>query len=74
MTDSEKLERVKAKFIAKIESIPTWDIFKSLVSNITPLQIKTFIKKALQDEANERRDIFAQKELNEVVKNLAGLK
>ena len=63
MTDSEKLGIAKAKFIAKIELIPTWDNFKNLVRNITPLQIKTFIKKALQDEANERRGVFAVKEV-----------
>ena len=63
MTDSEILEHIKAKFIAKIESIATLPDFFALLRNITKLKIKNFIKSGLQDDADERRDIFAVKEI-----------
>ena len=63
MTDSEILEQIKAKFIAKIESIATLPDFFTLLRNITKLKIKNFIKSGLQDEADERRNVFAIKEV-----------
>lgn len=63
MDDSEKLEIVKGKFKAKIDSITTWDDFKNLISNITKAQVKNFIKNALHSEGDWRVNVAAPEEL-----------
>ena len=64
MTDDEILEKLKAIFIKKIESIPTLSDFFTLLRTLTKLKIKNFFKSSLQDEADERRDVFAPQEIN----------
>ena len=55
MTDDEKLTRVVSAFKEKLHSIETWGNFKTLISSITKSQVKTFIKNALQKEADKRK-------------------
>ena len=55
MTDDEKLTRVVSAFKGKLHSIETWSAFKTLISSITKSQVKTFIKNALQQEADKRK-------------------
>jgi len=55
MTDDEKLTRVVSAFKGKLLSIETWAAFKILVSSITKTQVKSFIKNALQQEADKRK-------------------
>ena len=55
MTDDEKLTRVVSAFKRKLHSIETWSAFKTLISSITKSQVKTFIKNALQQEADKRK-------------------
>ena len=55
MTDDEKLTRVVSAFKEKLHSIETWSNFKTLISSITKSQVKTFIKNALQKEADKRK-------------------
>jgi len=55
MTDDEKLTRVVSAFKTKLHSIETWNEFKTLISSITKIKVKTFIKNTLQQEADKRR-------------------
>jgi len=54
LTDDKKLEIVKAKFKAKLDSIATWQDFKDLINNINKVQVKNFIKNALRSEGDWR--------------------
>ena len=49
-TDEQKLDVCKDKFIGYIESIATWDDFKTFVNNISKTQIVNGIKAAVQAE------------------------
>lgn len=49
MTDEQKLQETKMAFINKIESINDWNTFKTILSNLTKVQIKNFIKSNLQN-------------------------
>ena len=76
MTDDEKLARVVSAFKGKLHSIETWSAFKTLISSITKSQVKTFIKNALQQEADKRKQ-FATDEIDtatdyEALKNEVG--
>ena len=65
MNDSQKLEKVKAQFQAKLDSILTLAEFKTMINSITPLKIKNFIKAGLQTEADQRRNVFSPKEIQQ---------
>jgi len=63
MDDTQKLETVKAKFKAKIDSVATWQDFKNLIININKTQIKNFIKVALHAEGDWRMNISGPEEI-----------
>ena len=65
MDDNQKLEKIRAKFKIKLDSISTLAEFKTMISSITPLKIRNFIKAGLQKEADQRRNLFAPKEIEE---------
>ena len=56
MNDEEKLGMTKEAFIRKIDAIPTWDNFKTLVDNITKQQIINFVKNTLEQDALNYRN------------------
>ena len=56
-TDEQKLKFAKSYFVEKLFSVKTWPDFKSLVSTITKTQVKTFLKNALQEEADRRKQL-----------------
>ena len=55
LSNDEKLETVRSAFKKKLYEIETWADFKTLLNNITKIQIKNFIRNNLQAEANKRR-------------------
>ena len=55
MTNDEKLQFAVSKFKEKLLSIKTWSEFKTLVSSIKKTQVKIFLKNALQQEADKRK-------------------
>ncbi|MCK4816035.1 hypothetical protein KA005_09695 [bacterium] len=72
MTNDEKLTFAVSKFKEKLLSIETWTEFKNLVSSIKKTKVKTFLKSALQQEADRRKQ-FATDE-TETATNLKALK
>ena len=72
MTDDEKLAFAVSKFKEKLLSIETWTEFKTLISSIKKAEVKTFLKKALQEEVDRRKQ-FATEE-TKMVANLKALK
>ena len=49
MNDEQKLGFTIKAFKGKLESIPDWNTFKTILSNLTKDKIKTFIKGNLQN-------------------------
>lgn len=56
MTNEEKLNFAKYALTQKIESIDTWQAFKSMVANASPAGIKAFVIDKLQERAQSLRD------------------
>ena len=56
MEDKEKLEITKGAFMRRIDTIPTWDNFKSLLNSITKQQVINFVKANLEQNASNCRD------------------
>lgn len=56
MTDEEKLEITTEAFRRKLDTIPTWAAFKSLMNSITKAQVITFVTNNLEQRATNYRD------------------
>ena len=59
MEDEEKLDITKEAFKKRIDGIPTWDNFKSLLNSITKQQVINFITANLEHNASRCRSYAA---------------
>lgn len=55
LTEEMKLDITKTKFKEKLDSYDDWADFLTFLSAITKTKIKTFIKNAIQAEADKLR-------------------
>jgi len=56
MTNEEKLEFARHALRQKIDSIETWQAFKTMFANISPAVIKSFVVNQLEARAQSFRD------------------
>jgi len=66
MDEAQEVERVKGKIIKRVQAIVKWKDVEDFI-NLPREDMKAFIEGELQVEADERRDKFAKKELDEAV-------
>lgn len=72
LTSEQKLRYIKNKFCGKIDEVETLDDMLAFVANITPANIKVFLKIRLQEDADLKRTQSAK--LNDKADELEDLK